>query len=138
MERKLFTPEEANALLPQLRAELAKLQELARDIENGQKELHRAKTAQRTLTEGAQTRGAESDPFFLMETRIDFMRMEAQMLIDNFSRNGVLLKMIEPGLLDFPAIVDGEEALICWKEGEERATHYHGWHDGFAGRKPLP
>ncbi|WP_238590881.1 DUF2203 domain-containing protein [Paenibacillus beijingensis] len=56
----------------------------------------------------------------------------------NFARKGVLLKMVEPGLIDFPAVVNGENVLICWKQGETHVTHYHGWHDGYQGRKPLP
>lgn len=66
------------------------------------------------------------------------MRMEAEMLIKNFARKGVQLKMISPGLVDFPARLDGEEILLCWREGEETITHYHGWNDGFMGRKWLP
>ncbi|MFD0670130.1 DUF2203 domain-containing protein [Cohnella sp. GCM10027633] len=134
MEARLFTPSEANELLPKLREELAKLQALLSDIESQQQELKRAKSVHRSPSNG----NGDGDPFFLMESRIDFMRMEAQLLIDNFARAGVLLKMVQPGLLDFPSVIDGEEALLCWKEGEERITHYHGWQDGFAGRKPLP
>ncbi|MNJ78054.1 hypothetical protein D3C77_756970 [compost metagenome] len=66
------------------------------------------------------------------------MKMETELLIQNFARKGVLLKMIHPGLIDFPAELNGQQVLICWKEGEEQATHYHGWHDGFMGRKPFP
>lgn len=133
MNFKRFTPNEANALLPQLREQLAKLQAMAKQIQEEEQELYRLKS-----TPFADSVIAVNDPYFLLEGRIDFMRMEAQLVIDNFARSGVLLKRVEPGLLDFPAVIEGEEVLICWKEGEERATHYHGWHDGYAGRKRLP
>ncbi|MFC5530221.1 DUF2203 domain-containing protein [Cohnella yongneupensis] len=134
MSHRLFTPSEANALLPQLREQLAKLRDTVNEIEKQQDELQRVKSAHAVTPYNM----LDNDPFFVMESRIDFMRMEAQLLIDNFARSGVLLKMIDPGLLDFPAVIDGEDALICWKEGEESVTHYHGWHDGLAGRKRLP
>src|SRR5690606_31777530 len=83
------------------------------------------------------TRESE-DPFFREESELEFLRMEAELLLGNFERSGVLLKSIDPGLLDFPSVVNGEHVLICWREGEERAAHYHGWLDGYIGRKPHP
>jgi hypothetical protein len=41
------------------------------------------------------------------------------------------------GLVDFPTLVDGEEAYLCWRLGEERIEHWHGLEEGFAGRKAL-
>jgi hypothetical protein len=135
VEKKIFTLSEANALLPELNEDLLKLQELTSRIQEQYRELQKKKAEYKRSSVPAHK---QEDPFFEMEGQIDFMRMEAEMLIDNFTRKGVLLKMINPGLVDFPAIVDGEEVLICWKQGEERITHYHGWHDGFAGRKKHP
>jgi len=131
---KRFTVWEANELLPQLKEDLRKLQALIDEYEERMIELQRRKSAP-ALSRAA---GRDADPFFEEEGRLDFMRMEMRLLAENFRRKGVLLKMVNPGLIDFPAIINGEEALICWKEGEERASHYHGWHDGFRGRKPLP
>lgn len=134
MEGKRFTLEEANSLLPQLIEELRQLQLLAEQIEHHNLELQKIKVnlEQRSFAQTGQ------DPFFEMESKLDFMQMEADLLIANFTRKGVLLKMINPGLIDFPSVLDGEEILICWKEGEERISHYHGLYDGFMGRKQLP
>jgi len=135
MEFKLFSAEEANALLPQIRAELAALQAIAEQIENGRRELLVLKSKERTTSlEGLPS----NDPYFETESSLDFLSLEMEMMIRNFSLKGVLLKMISPGLVDFPCMIDGEPALLCWKEGEERVSHYHGWHDGFVGRRELP
>ncbi|MCD9025379.1 DUF2203 domain-containing protein [Cohnella silvisoli] len=135
MERKLFTPSEANELLPQLKEDLAILQTLVGQIENQYLELQKIKT----MSEKSSVRSASGeDPFFEIESKLDFMQIETELLINNFERRGVMLKMINPGLIDFPAVLNGEEILICWREGEESVTHYHGWDDGFAGRKALP
>ncbi|XEC94194.1 DUF2203 domain-containing protein [Paenibacillus tarimensis] len=136
MEKKLFTLQEANALLPQLNEDLLKLQELTKQFEEKFLELQKKKAVHEKF--GGRTEGGEQDLFFEEESRLEFMRMEAKLLIDNFALKGVLLKMVNPGLVDFPAVVDGEEVLICWKQGEERITHYHGWDEGFVGRKPHP
>ncbi|HVE68393.1 MAG TPA: DUF2203 family protein [Solirubrobacteraceae bacterium] len=50
----------------------------------------------------------------------------------------VVLRDLERGLVDFPAILDGHEAYLCWVESEEDGIAY--WHDldsGYAGRQPL-
>jgi hypothetical protein len=135
MEIKCFTPSDANAILPQLKEDLLNLQTLVGQVEKEYLELQKIRAIREQSSVRSEGRG---DPFFEIESRIDFMKMETEMLISNFARKGVILKMINPGLIDFPALLDGESILICWKEGEETVSHYHGWNDGFAGRKLLP
>lgn len=50
---------------------------------------------------------------------------------------GVQVKDLDIGLLDFPCKVGDEIVLLCWKLGEPAITHWHGTHEGFAGRKPI-
>ncbi len=50
---------------------------------------------------------------------------------------GCLVKDLDSGLLDFPAIIDNKEVYLCWRLGEDRIRFYHGQREGFAGRKPL-
>jgi hypothetical protein len=135
MENKTFTLSEANALLPQLNEDLRKLQALSTQFEGQYVELKKKKAKYELSSAPAE--GAH-DPFFEEEGKLDFMRVEADLLINNFARKGVLLKTINPGLIDFPAVINGEDVLICWKQGEERITHYHGWNEGFIGRKSIP
>jgi hypothetical protein len=71
-------------------------------------------------------------------------RMEHQSLADVMKTNlekilstGCLIKDLDIGLLDFPAIVNNEEVYLCWKLGEDRIRYYHRQDEGYAGRKPL-
>ena len=50
---------------------------------------------------------------------------------------GVQLKDPAVALLDFPAMFEGREVLLCWKGGEETITHWHEVQGGFEGRKPV-
>lgn len=50
---------------------------------------------------------------------------------------GVELKDLELGLVDFPAVLDGEPIYLCWQYGEDRVRFWHRRSDGFAGRRPL-
>lgn len=42
------------------------------------------------------------------------------------------------GLVDFPALINGKEVLLCWKSDEETISFYHDMEAGFAGRKKIP
>jgi hypothetical protein len=42
------------------------------------------------------------------------------------------------GLVDFPALIEGAEVMLCWKSDEEIIRFYHTPEAGFAGRKPIP
>lgn len=71
-------------------------------------------------------------------------RMEHQSLAEVMKTNlekilatGCVIKDLEIGLLDFPAIVNNEEVYLCWKLGEDRIRYYHRQDEGYAGRKPL-
>ena len=50
---------------------------------------------------------------------------------------GLLLRDIETGLVDFPAVIDGQAAYLCWRLGEPRVAYFHLADDGFQGRRPL-
>ena len=50
---------------------------------------------------------------------------------------GVQVKDLEVGLVDFPTLFRGEEVLLCWRMDEEDIEHWHGVHEGFAGRKVI-
>ncbi|MEK8127277.1 DUF2203 domain-containing protein [Paenibacillus filicis] len=136
MSDKLFTIEEANELLPELMQDLHQLQEMTGSFEELYTELQKNKAKWKRAATPAKE--MEDDPFFEAESRLEFMRMEVELFLQNFGRKGVLLKMINPGLIDFPAVVDGEDVLLCWKQGEERVTHYHSLYEGFVGRKLHP
>jgi len=58
-------------------------------------------------------------------------------LIHRIQDTGVLIKDINAGLLDFPALKDGREVYLCWKYGEEAIAFWHEVEDGFAGRQPI-
>ena len=57
--------------------------------------------------------------------------------LERIQSTGCLIKDLDTGLLDFPAIVNNEEVYLCWRLGEERIRFWHRQNEGFAGRKPL-
>ena len=59
-------------------------------------------------------------------------------LASTVSAEPVELKGIAPLLLDFPVLLDGEPALLCWLEGDTDLAWWHRPDLGFLGRRPLP
>jgi Uncharacterized conserved protein (DUF2203) len=49
----------------------------------------------------------------------------------------VVVRDLERGLVDFPALLDGDEVYLCWLIDEPAIEHWHGVEAGFAGRQPL-
>ncbi|GED71749.1 hypothetical protein BRE01_54510 [Brevibacillus reuszeri] len=127
MTKKLFTLEEANHLLPYIREELSFLQEAKRSFYHLYQQREQIKRQQ----------PENEQELFTLECQLEFMEMEAQMHITQLITKGIQVKDIDIGLFDFPAIINGEEVLLCWRTGEDAITHYHGLHDGFAGRKRI-
>jgi hypothetical protein len=58
--------------------------------------------------------------------------------VGELTGDGIVLRDLERGLIDFPAVApSGREYLLCWLDGEDAVTWWH-WPDaGFAGRTPL-
>jgi hypothetical protein len=49
----------------------------------------------------------------------------------------VVLRDLDRGLVDFPALREGREVYLCWLEGETEIGYWHDLEAGFAGREPL-
>ena len=53
------------------------------------------------------------------------------------SRN-IELRDPATGLIDFPSEIEGEDAFLCWRLGEDAIDYWHTRDEGFDNRKPLP
>ncbi len=65
--------------------------------------------------------------------------LEARMyeILSWFASQGIEVKGWAPLLADFPAVLGGDDVLLCWLEGETTLAWYHRVELGFAGRRPL-
>lgn len=57
--------------------------------------------------------------------------------LEELADEGVLLRDVDPALLDFPAERDGEAVFLCWREPEPTIAWWHPQDTGFAGRRSL-
>jgi hypothetical protein len=49
----------------------------------------------------------------------------------------IVVRDVDQGLIDFPALRDGDEVYLCWVLGEPEVGFWHGLDAGFVGRQPL-
>jgi hypothetical protein len=133
MTKRHFTPEEANALLGQVRPLVAELVAHHRSLRAGAAK--RARLAARISGNGG-----DLDPQAprLLEEQVERESEAVASAIDELERLGVLVKDLDTGLIDFPARRGDEEVLLCWQLGEDEVAFWHGVEEGYAGRKPLP
>jgi hypothetical protein len=133
MARRYFTPSEANELLAEVRP-------LAEALVEHRRGMRLAAERRARLTTRIAGNGGDLDPGDFREDAEQFGR-ESQAVahaVEALQRLGLLVKDPDSGLVDFPALHEGEEVLLCWRVGEDEVAHWHGVDEGFAGRKPLP
>ncbi len=89
-------------------------------------------TALRTLLQNSNVREKASECLTLQE--------EIEALMKELEDLGCFYKdwNFEIGLVDFPALIQGEEVFLCWRSDEKNIRWYHPVEEGYAGRKLIP
>jgi hypothetical protein len=128
-----FTPEEANA-------ELEHVRPLVEQLVAERKEHALALERQEELEGKIRGNGGGIPPAELAAAtaEVDAVARRLAHLVDEIGTHGAEVKDLDAGLIDFPALRQGETVLLCWQLGEDEIAWWHTVEDGFAGRRPLP
>ena len=128
---RYFTVEDANRMLPLVRAIVADIVELSSELTERN---DRLSFLQVSDTE-------EGDPYSdevrQMQESLEADMDQLQEFVDELGELGVELKSATEGLVDFRTLVDGRDAYLCWKHGEDEVGHWHELNDTYDGRQPL-
>ncbi len=131
MPKKYFTLDQANKTLP-----------LVRKIVSDITSLH---PKWRDLVYRYELVAAQSDPKLgelpeqvTLRTEIEGVARQINDYMLELEEIGCVFKGFEEGLVDFYGQLDGRDMFWCWKQGEERISHWHELEAGFAGRQPIP
>ena len=103
---KHYTREEANALLPQIRQWLERLNRQREDLQRYEKRLS-------GLTEQGNDIGGDTVNSWIRALA------DMQETLAEFQRREIFIKDLDRGLLDFPALIGGKEVFLCWEADEE-------------------
>jgi hypothetical protein len=120
-----FTVEEANALLGRVEPMLRSLRDARDRLTDA--EAHEALA-------GAAPGNGGGDP----GRNVGEAFLEVRGLLAELQELGIVVRDIDRGLIDFPAIRDGREVYLCWELDELLQIAF--WHDleaGYGGRQPL-
>jgi hypothetical protein len=129
---RLFTPAEANTALGEVRPAAERLVAL------------RARARELVQTQGALVTaiggnggGYAASDLNAAQAELQQLNEEAAAVVDELEELGVVVKDLDLGLLDFPALREGEEVELCWHVGEDNVDYWHRIGEGYAGRKPI-
>lgn len=132
MPPRYFTREEASAALPAVR-------ELAEQLVGHRRALAEAQLERAELVAQIAGNGGSIDPgeIVKLDERVTKELTGVARCVNGIHQLGAVVKDPDSGLVDFPALRDGEEVLLCWQVGEDEIGYWHGLEEGYAGRKPL-
>jgi hypothetical protein len=119
---RIYTVEEAEASLPELRVVLDRVRSNRQVI---------LRAAERIRGQVAVDGGGHEGTDYWEATA----SLKAD--IEALAERHILLRDPETGLIDFPGERDGRRVYLCWRLGEDHVSHWHDLDSGFGGRKPL-
>jgi hypothetical protein len=130
--KRLFTPREANSALDQVRPaaeRLVALRARMRELAETQSE--------NILAIGGNGVGYAATDLKAAQGGLEELADQAAAAVRELVALGVVVKDLDLGLLDFPAVRDGEEVELCWRVGEDAVEFWHPLEAGYRGRKPI-
>ncbi len=129
---RLFTVDEAEAMIPQVRDEILAMQDCKRRIDGLRGDMQE-------VAHSATGNGHVRD-----EDALAGKRRHAEALVDEINERlaringwGIELKGIDDGLIDFPSERDGRVVYLCWRLGEDSIGWWHEIEAGFVGRQRI-
>jgi len=123
--KKLFTLDEANALVPRLLDLVPRIQKLSVSLNNDFPDIKNAR-------DKAKWNGGS-------EQGVDYLNAVVKYndLMQKVEAVGCEVKGIREGLIDFPSLREGREVYLCWRMPEKEILFWHDLNTGFSGRKPI-
>lgn len=131
-DHPIYTPEQANELLPWLTERLGELLKLATSLRVAQNNVQ-------TLTGRVRGNGHHDigSEMSTAEQEAASLMRNVHELLNQITERGIQVRDVAIGLVDFPGERDGAPVWLCWKVGERAVGHWHRSDQGYSSRKPL-
>ena len=124
LHERHFTAEQATEALEHVKPLLQKLRD-ARDLLTDEQ-------AHEALSDAAPSNGGGD-----AGTQVGQAFLEVRRLLLTLQEAGIVVRDIERGLIDFPALIDDREVYLCWELGEDEVAWWHELDAGYRGRQSL-
>ncbi|MBV9110644.1 MAG: DUF2203 domain-containing protein [Gemmatimonadetes bacterium] len=119
-----YTVEQANAALGFVSERLDRLRAAREQLDDEE--------ARAALGEAAPLNGGGAPGRVVSEAFLELQRA-----LGELQAMEIVLRDLERGLVDFPALRDGREVYLCWEQGEVEIGFWHDTESGYGGRQPL-
>mgnify|MGYP001276174688 FL=1 len=126
METDQFTLDEANSLIPWLVETFRKLDLLRQEYTAIQERIADLERASGNLADGDK-----------LKVSAEHLARQIEEGVEEILDQGILIRDVSRGLVDFPSQRNGREVYLCWISGEERIDYWHETDRGFSHREPL-
>lgn len=134
--KQYFTVEEANSMIPMLERAFGRLHQmrlLVIESFSSLSELGCSPTEEELYAPPEDMDHDALDHLINLKLLNEALKQEIETLLEA----GCLVKDIEEGLVDWPALLEGREVLLCWQAGEKAVTHWHEVDKGFDDRQRI-
>jgi hypothetical protein len=136
MGPRLYTPREANALLPKLEKSFLKVDEAKEKLRKCKSKLDVLEMIWGDEVRSATNPDHREHQHY--QEALEAAKKEFEEATRTFGEMETVVKSLDQGLLDFYGAVDGRLVFLCWKRGEKAVEFYHHLEEGYAGRQPIP
>ncbi|MDQ6749060.1 MAG: DUF2203 domain-containing protein [Candidatus Dormibacteraeota bacterium] len=133
MAHRLYTVEEANAVLPDVSRLVERIADLVPELPEMQEmvRINELKFRRPNASDDVRESLAAS------VAKLRAAEMAYAVAMRSLDAMDVVVKDQLRGLVDFYSDRDGEVVELCWVLGEERVGHWHRIGEGYRGRRPV-
>ena len=129
--RLLYEIDTANRALPLVRA-------IVRDVVNDFRVLRGAGRQQRALQAHHDGDELTLGRIGQLGSQVDEISSRIEGYLRELEELGIELRDLETGSVDFPTIMNGLPAFLCWRLGEQDVSWWHAANTGYADRQRVP
>jgi hypothetical protein len=133
---RLWTVPEANRRLSQLSELLPRLRSWAVRLSEVRAEIDRLSAF--WGRELAATDHVDHDRKEQLDAEVHNLTHRLEEAVGSLQRDGIEVKDLQSGLVDFYGLVQGEVVFLCWRLGEAEVGFYHRLDGGYRSRRPIP
>ena len=126
MEPDQFTLDEANALIPWLAEKFQNLNLVRQEYVSIQERMNDPR-----INSGNEIEVSE------LKSTSDQLARQLEEGVEEILDQGIIVRDISLGLVDFPSLRDNRDIYLCWIGGEVRVDYWHEVNQGFSHRQPI-
>lgn len=133
MKITLFSVEQANQAVSEIRPLLKRLVEVKAEFDKVQSEVDLLSL----VAAGAAPSNPDAQQLQALHLRRTTLGNELTRGVQAVQRRGCVVKDLGKGLVDFYTLSGDRLVFLCWQLGEAEIGHWHTLEGGFSGRQPL-